>query len=77
MTDTPKENHEEVPLELKAIVLKFERLSLTPATNPPLVVSEQPLDTEKDLKDQEKKSNMAYRVGRRWCWSKKRKTSCK
>ena len=28
------------------------------------MVSYQPLDTEQDLKDQEKKSNMAYRVGR-------------
>ena len=49
---------------LEEIVMRFEILSLTPTSKPPLVVSEQHLDTERDLKDQENKSNMAYRVGR-------------
>ena len=38
MTDTPKENREEVPPKLEGIVSSFERLSLTPATSPPLLV---------------------------------------
>ena len=50
MTDTQKEI-EEFPLELEDIISRFEILSLTPASRSPLVVSEQHLDTERDLKD--------------------------
>ena len=72
MTDTPKKNREEVPPDVEAIVSKFESLSITPTSSPPFVVSEQPLDTEQDLKDQEKKSNMTYRVGREGGASRRR-----
>lgn len=65
ITDTPKKTREEVPPKLEETVTSFERLYLTPATNPPLVVSKQPTDTEQDLEDQKKKSNMAFRVGGR------------
>ena len=40
MAGTPKEIQEEVPPELAEIVSGFERLSITPAPRPPLVVSE-------------------------------------
>ena len=65
MTDTPKEVQEEIPPELAEMVSRFDRLSITPAPRPPIVVSKQPTDTEQDLKDQKKKSNMAFRVGGR------------
>lgn len=63
MTDTPKENREEVPPKLEGIVSRYELLSLTPVTNPPLVVSKNLIDTGQDLKDQKNKSNMAFGVG--------------
>lgn len=65
MTETEKEIEEELPHALEKIISGFERLSLTPATRPPFVVSEQPTNTEQDLKDQKKKSNMVLRVGGR------------
>ncbi len=65
MTDTPKEIQEEVPLELIEIISRFERSSITLEPRPPFVVSEHPTDTKNDLKDQKKKSNMAFRVGGR------------
>lgn len=43
----------------------FELLSITPTPRPPFVVSEQIIDIEQDLKEQKKKSNMAFRVGGR------------
>ena len=46
MTDTPKENQEEVPPELAEIVIGFERLSITPTPRLPFVVSEKPTNTE-------------------------------
>ena len=63
ITDFGKEDREEIPPKLEEIVARFESLSLKPVSRPPLVISEQHLNTERDLKDQEKKSNMAYRVG--------------
>ena len=65
MTKTVKEIEEELPPTLEEIISAFERLSLTPATRPPFVVPKQPIDTEQDLNDQKKKSNMAFRVGGR------------
>jgi len=51
MTELEKEIEEELPPALEEIVSRFERLSLTLTTRPPFVVSEQPTDTEQDLKD--------------------------
>lgn len=65
MTEIEKEVEEELPPTLEEIIFGFERLSITPATKPPFVVSEQPTDTEQDLKDQKIKSNMGFRVGGR------------
>ena len=65
MTDIQKETREEVPPKLEEIISGFERLSLTPAPRPSLVLAEKLIDTNQDLNNQKKKSNMAFRVGGR------------
>ena len=50
--------------EIKEIVSKIERLSLTPTTRPPLVVSKHDNNTKQSFKGRRRRFNMAFRVGR-------------
>ena len=55
---------EGTPPELEEIISGFGRLSISPTPKPPLVVSEQPFDTELNLRSRRREVNMAFRVGR-------------
>ena len=64
MNDMPIDAEGEIQPDIEEIVARLERLSISPAPRPPLVVSEQPVDTELNLRSKRRKSNMAFRVGR-------------
>lgn len=64
MTDTPVEAEGEIQPEIEEIISGFGHLSISPAPRPPLVVSEQPVDTEFNLRSRRRKVNMDFRVGR-------------
>ena len=64
MIDTPLQPRRGIQPEVEEIVARSERLSISPAPKPPLVVSEPPFDTELNLRCRRRKVNMAFRVGR-------------
>lgn len=61
MIDTPEASSREIEAEIKEIAVKLERLSLTYAPSPSLVVSNPTTDIELNLRS---KRRMAFRVGR-------------
>ena len=65
MTESPFNQQLHLQTEVEDIISQFGRLTLLPAPKPPsLVVLEQPVDTELNLRSNRRKSNMAFRARR-------------
>lgn len=65
MTESPLNEELHLEMEIEDIISQFSSLTLLPTTRPPsLVVSEQPVDIELNLRSKRRKFSMAFRVGR-------------
>lgn len=64
MTDTQPEAEREIQSELEEFIARFERLSISPAPRPPLMVSKKPADIGLNLRSRRRKVTMAFKFGR-------------